>query len=59
MVLARIVEPTSKADSLRVLAELGAPCPSLRTLFRAGARRQPDLPRWPPASWRQILTPSP
>jgi hypothetical protein len=27
MVLARIVEPTSKADSLRVLAELGAPCP--------------------------------
>jgi len=35
MVLARIVEPTSKADTLRVLAELGAPCPSLRTLWRS------------------------
>jgi hypothetical protein len=35
MVLARIVEPTSKADSLRVLAEIGAPTPSLRTLFRS------------------------
>jgi len=33
MVLARIVEPTSKADSLRVLADLGAP--ALRTLFRS------------------------
>lgn len=35
MVLARIVEPTSKADSLRVLADLGAPAPGLRTLFRS------------------------
>jgi len=35
MVLARIVEPTSKADSLRVLADLGAPAPALRTLFRS------------------------
>jgi hypothetical protein len=35
MVLARIVETTSKADSLRVLAELGAPRPSLSTLFRS------------------------
>ena len=34
MVLARIVEPASKADSLRVLGEIGAPAPSLRTLFR-------------------------
>jgi hypothetical protein len=33
MVLARIVEPTSEADSLRVLADLGAPAPGLRTLF--------------------------
>jgi hypothetical protein len=33
MVLARIVEPASKADSLRVLADLGAP--ALRTLFRS------------------------
>jgi hypothetical protein len=40
MVLARIVEPSSKADSLRVLAELGAPCPSLRTLFRSLKRCQ-------------------
>ncbi len=40
MVLARIVEPTSKADSLRVLAEIGAPCPSLRTLFRSLRRCQ-------------------
>jgi len=30
MVLARIVEPTSKADSLRVLTEIGVPAPSLR-----------------------------
>jgi Transposase DDE domain len=35
MVLARIVEPTSKADSLRVLAEIGAPVPALRTVFRS------------------------
>lgn len=40
MVLARIVEPTSKADSLRVLAEIGAPCPGLRTLFRSLRRCQ-------------------
>jgi hypothetical protein len=40
MVLARIVEPTSKADSLRVLTEVGAPCPSIRTLYRALRRSQ-------------------
>jgi Transposase DDE domain len=40
MVLARIVEPTSKADSLRVLAEVGAPAPGLRTLFRSLKRCQ-------------------
>lgn len=40
MVLARIIEPTSKADTLRVLEEVGVPCPSLRTLFRALARVQ-------------------
>ena len=40
MVLARIVEPTSKADSLRVLAGLGAPCPDRSTLFRALKRSQ-------------------
>ena len=40
MVLARIVEPTSKADTVRVLGELGAPCPSVRTLFRSLKRCQ-------------------
>ena len=35
MVLARIVEPTSEADRLRVLADLSAPTPGLRTLFRS------------------------
>ena len=35
MVLARLIEPTSKADTLRVLSEIGAPTPSLRTLFRS------------------------
>ncbi|MFN8080176.1 MAG: IS1634 family transposase [Kineosporiaceae bacterium] len=40
MALARIVEPTSKADTLRVLAELGAPCPSLRTVWRSLKRCQ-------------------
>jgi hypothetical protein len=34
LVLARIVEPTSKADSLRVLAEVGVPGPSYATLRR-------------------------
>ena len=38
LVLTRIIEPTSKADSLRVLAELGVAGPSLRTMFRALAR---------------------
>jgi hypothetical protein len=35
LVLARIIEPTSKADSLRVLDEIGAPHASLRTMFRS------------------------
>jgi hypothetical protein len=38
MVLARIVEPASKADSRRVLAEIGAPAPGLRTVFRSLSR---------------------
>jgi hypothetical protein len=38
LVLARIVEPTSKADTIRVLDELGVPAPALRTVFRALAR---------------------
>ena len=40
MVLARIVEPTSKAGVVRVLDEIGAPAVSLRTLFRSLARSQ-------------------
>ena len=38
MVLARVIEPTSKADAVRVLEEIGAPAPTVRTLFRALAR---------------------
>ncbi|WP_041254102.1 IS1634 family transposase [Frankia sp. EAN1pec] len=34
LVLARVVEPTSKLDSLRVLEEVGAPAPSYRTVQR-------------------------
>jgi hypothetical protein len=40
LVLARIVEPTSKADSLRVLDDLGIPHASLRTMFRSLHRAQ-------------------
>ena len=38
LVLARIVEPTSKADTIRVLNELGVPAPSLSTIWRTLAR---------------------
>ena len=38
LVMARIVEPTSKADSVRVLDELGVSHASLRTMFRSLAR---------------------
>jgi hypothetical protein len=34
LVLARIIEPTSKAESIRVLSEVGVRSPSLRTIFR-------------------------
>lgn len=34
LVLARIIEPTSKADSVRVLKEIGVASASLRTMFR-------------------------
>jgi Transposase DDE domain len=40
MVLARIVEPTSRAEVVRVLEEIGAPAMSVRTLFRSLARSQ-------------------
>jgi hypothetical protein len=42
LVIARIVEPTSKADSLRVLADLGAKVLSYRTVQRHLARIGPD-----------------
>ena len=39
LVLARLVEPTSKADTIRVLSELGVPgAPSLRTIWRTLAK---------------------
>ena len=40
LVLARIIEPTSKADSQRVLDEVGIAHASLRTMFRSLARAQ-------------------
>ena len=40
LVLARIIEPTSKADSVRVLKEIGVASASLRTMFRALQRAQ-------------------
>lgn len=40
LVLARLIEPTSKADSLRVLGEVGVQAASLRTMFRSLARAQ-------------------
>src|SRR5699024_4520633 len=40
LVLARLIEPTSKADTVRVLEEIGVPASSLRTIFRSLARAQ-------------------
>lgn len=40
MVLARLIEPTSKADTIRVLEEIGAPAPHLNTLYAALRRAQ-------------------
>ncbi len=34
LVLGRIIEPTSKADTVRVLTELGVPAPSRVTFMR-------------------------
>ncbi|OIQ82039.1 hypothetical protein GALL_361850 [mine drainage metagenome] len=41
LVLARLIEPTSKADTVRVLEELGAPAVHLNTLY-AALRRAKD-----------------
>jgi hypothetical protein len=48
LVLARIIEPTSKLDSLRVIEEVGAAAPSYPTLNRR-------LPLYAKDSWRQEL----
>ncbi|MBO0774938.1 MAG: IS1634 family transposase, partial [Actinobacteria bacterium] len=48
LVLARIIEPTSKLDSARVLEEAGVSAPSYRTLLRR-------LPVYARESWRQKL----
>jgi hypothetical protein len=48
LVLARLVEPTSKLDSIRVLAELGIGPPGYLTIFR---RR----PVYATDAWRQAL----
>ena len=49
LVLARIIEPASKLDSLRVLEETGVGAPSYRTLLRR-------LPVFAKDSWRQQLS---
>ena len=51
LVLARIIEPTSKADSLRVLDETGIAGPSYPTLNRR-------LPTYAKATFRQALSTS-
>ena len=38
LVLARMIEPASKADTIRVLNEIGVAAPSLRTIWRTLAR---------------------
>lgn len=38
LVLARVIEPASKVDTIRVLADLGVRSPSLRTIWRTLAR---------------------
>ena len=49
LVLARIIEPTSKLDSARVLEEAGISAPSYRTLLRR-------LPEYAKQAWRQRLS---
>lgn len=48
LVLARVVEPTSKLDSIRVLTELGIAAPSYPTIKRR-------LPTYATDQWRQQL----
>ncbi len=49
LVLARIIEPTSKLDSLRVLAETGVPVPSYATVKRR-------LPAYAETTWRKAIS---
>jgi hypothetical protein len=49
LVIARIIEPVSKLDSLRVLEEAGAPAASYRTVTRR-------LPVYGKEPWRQMLS---
>jgi hypothetical protein len=49
LVLARIIEPTSKLDSLRVLAEVGVDPPAYRTITRR-------LPAYAQTGFRQALS---
>jgi len=49
LVLARIIEPTSKLDSARVLDETGISAPSYRTVLRR-------LPAYAKPAWRQRLS---
>jgi hypothetical protein len=49
LVLARIIEPVSKLDSIRVLEEAGVTPPSYRTIERR-------LPAYAQESWRQRLS---
>ena len=49
LVLARIIEPTSKLDSLRVLEEAGVESVSYRTLTRR-------LPRYGKPLWRKDIS---
>ena len=48
LVLARVIEPTSKLDSIRVLTELGIGAPSYPTIKRR-------LPEYATPQWRQRL----
>jgi hypothetical protein len=48
LVLARLIEPTSKLDTIRVLEEIGVAAPSYPTINRR-------LPRYATEEWRQRL----
>jgi hypothetical protein len=54
LVLGRIVEPISKADTLRVLSEIGVPRPWLRTVFGlwSGASSGTAAAHAPGRAWR-------